>query len=894
MTNNHRRARELFVAACDLTFDEQQLLLDQECSDDPVLRKEVELLLLNDQGESEFQDHTHSIASSESETATIADNELPIRIGRYQIKRRLGHGGMGEVFLATQENPRRDVAIKVIRFGGVSKETLKRFELETRVLGQLNHPGVAQILEAGTADIEYPSGLFRQPYFAMEFVNGKTILEHAKENDLSIRDRLRLIIDVCNAVHSAHQQGIIHRDLKPGNILIDESGNVKVLDFGIARVMDVDSHEMQTQTGNMIGTPAYMSPEQMAADSSQVDTRSDVYSIGVIAYELLCGRKPHMIDKLPLDEAIRQKHQTVNRMSTSDSRLRGDVETIIQKTMASEKNRRYASVSELSADIARYLDHLPIEARPASLGYQFRKFAKRNKVAVASAAIVFAVLLASTLLISKFYLDQSVALQKTQRQILIAQEINQFLNSDLLGQANPSNSGKRDPSVRELLDLAADKVTGRFDELPEVEAELRQTLGQTYFGLGVYAEAEKQFKKSIELFASIDEVEPARLIHARDRYARSLVHQWKLKECERWCLANLQDAKDWLGNDHFRTAECHANLGILLKRQGKFKEAEEQYRRTISILKDSNDFAELKLCNAQRNNLSLVLNDQNRRDEAEEIMRKVVQNWRDMGSPPVETAFGLHSLAAQLWEQYKRKDLSQEVRNEKIAESEKLFDEALKIRIQLYGENHPETAYTLYGIGLVHKSKREYETALELFEKVLDIRRSIYKSDNNLPVLDTINGIGTTLNSLERYEEAADEFELAFVTALDAFGPNHYRTKGLYFSNLLYTLRVFLKDDARIRQLRDEFFDRLADSAKVKLFEALSLTLNANEKFEEAVEIQLELNEFLEKTDASAGRMAWAYNLLSQYYTSLNDIDKADAAKARAERYQAQKAEVKK
>ena len=229
--------------------------------------------------------------------------------------------------------------LKSFVFGGASKETLKRFEFETRVLGQLKHPGVAQILEAGTANIEYPSGQFRQPYFAMEFINGNSILNYAIEKKLSIRDRLRLITDVCEAVHSAHQQGIIHRDLKPGNILIDESGKVKVLDFGIARVLDVDSQDrdVQTRTGNLVGTPAYMSPEQMAADSRQVDTRTDVYSIGVIAYELLCGRKPHKIDELPLDEAIRQKQQTVGRLSTGDSRLRGDVETIIQKALASEK-----------------------------------------------------------------------------------------------------------------------------------------------------------------------------------------------------------------------------------------------------------------------------------------------------------------------------------------------------------------------------------------------------------------------------------------------------------------------------------------------------------------------------------------------------------------------------
>ena len=305
----------------------------------------------------------------------------------------------------------------------------------------------------------------------------------------------------------------------------------------------------------------------------------------------------------------------------------------------------------MAADIDRYLDHLPIEARPASFGYQFGKFAKRNKVAVASTGIVFAVLLASTLLISKFYFDQSLALQESQRQILIAEEINNFLNDDLLGQANPSHSGKKDPTVRELLDRAAAKVDGRFDELPEVEAGLRDTLGRTYIGLGVWVEAEKQLKKAIDLYAVMDDVEPGRIIHSRVGYSRTLIYQWKLEEAEKWCRQNLDDANSWLGEDHSLTATCHGNFAILLKRQGKFKEAESEYRKAIDILAESDDPKDMRVRNAQLNNLSLVLNDQKKFDESEEVIRQVVRNWREMDSRPVDMAFwstffGCTALAA--------------------------------------------------------------------------------------------------------------------------------------------------------------------------------------------------------------------------------------------------------
>ena len=310
-------------------------------------------------------------------------------IGRYRILRLIGEGGMGAVYEAEQDHPRRTVALKIIKSGMASPELLRRFEQESQALGRLQHPGIAQIYEAGTVD----TGFGPQPYFAMEFIRGQSPREYAEANHLNARDRLQMMVKICDAVHHAHQRGLIHRDLKPGNILVDETGQPKILDFGVARVTDSDSRAtQQTDMGQLIGTLAYMSPEQALADPLDIDTRSDVYSLGVILYELLSGRLPYTISK-KVHEAIQAiREEDPARLSTSNRTFRGDIETIVAKALEKERERRYASAAEMAADIQRYLNDEPIIARRPSASYQLQKFARRNKAFVTGVAAVFVVL----------------------------------------------------------------------------------------------------------------------------------------------------------------------------------------------------------------------------------------------------------------------------------------------------------------------------------------------------------------------------------------------------------------------------------------------------------------------------------------------------------------------
>lgn len=308
------------------------------------------------------------------------------RLGEYRILRAFGQGGMGSVYEAEQDRPSRRVALKLIRPGYFSSAALRRFELEAEALGRLQHPGIAQIYEAGVTDMRGTS----QPYIAMEFIVGRPLDEYAKTTNLDLRTKLELFARICDAVQHAHQRGVIHRDLKPGNILVDETGQPKVVDFGLARVVGVDSQlTAHTEAGAVIGTLRYMSPEQAAGDVDAMDTRTDVYSLGLILYELLSGRPPYEIAGRALHEAVRViREDEPARLSSANRSYGGDLEVIAAKALEKEKERRYVAAADVAADIRRFLRDEPVLAQPPSVAYQLRKFAKRHRGFVISAALV--------------------------------------------------------------------------------------------------------------------------------------------------------------------------------------------------------------------------------------------------------------------------------------------------------------------------------------------------------------------------------------------------------------------------------------------------------------------------------------------------------------------------
>jgi WD40 repeat protein len=366
-----RRVEELFDQAIDLDPARQAAFLDEQCGGDADLRAAVEEFLRLDGQAQEAETLLRSPLSGLRPPEVTPPQPA---VGRYRILGLVGQGGMASVYEAEQDRPNRRVALKVIRPGLLSPALLKRFEQEVEILGRLGHPGIAQIYEAGIAE----DG---QPFFAMEFVRGLPLDEYARSRSLMVQDRLSLMARVCDAVQHAHDQGVIHRDLKPSNILVDETGQPKVLDFGVARATDADllTGAGLTQTGQLLGTPSYMSPEQLAADSAAIDHRADVYALGVILFELLAHRLPSQVTNRPLAEVARLiVEEDAPRLGSINPELRGDVETIVAKALAKDRARRYASAADLAADIRRWLASEPILARPPSALYHLRQFARRH------------------------------------------------------------------------------------------------------------------------------------------------------------------------------------------------------------------------------------------------------------------------------------------------------------------------------------------------------------------------------------------------------------------------------------------------------------------------------------------------------------------------------------
>jgi eukaryotic-like serine/threonine-protein kinase len=449
-------------------------------------------------------------------------------IGPYRLLRRLGEGGMGEVWLAEQTRPvHREVALKVIKAGMDTAQVVARFEAERQALAVMAHPAIAQVFDAGATS----QG---RPYFAMEYVRGEAITAYCDRHRLTTRQRLDLFLQVCDGVHHAHQKGIIHRDLKPSNILVtllDDLPVPKIIDFGLAKATtrQLTEHTLFTEVGAFLGTPEYMSPEQVEMTGLDVDTRADVYALGVILYELLTGLLPFDAKALRekgLDELRRTIRETdpprpstrltssVAAVEAARSRgaavrdlaraLRGDLDWITLRALEKDRTRRYGSVSDLAADVHRHLDNLPVLASPPSVKYRAGKFVRRHRAGVTAGAVLVGLLMA-------FAATTGVQARRIARErdranleAATATAVNEFLRTDLLAQASSRNQGAGgtpDPEikVRTLLDLAAARVAGKFAANPRVEAAIRATIGETYEEMGLYPAALEQLQRALDL-----------------------------------------------------------------------------------------------------------------------------------------------------------------------------------------------------------------------------------------------------------------------------------------------------------------------------------------------------------------------------------------------------------
>jgi serine/threonine protein kinase/tetratricopeptide (TPR) repeat protein len=472
--------RRIFEACLDVTAGpDRQQVLDRECGTDAQLRAEVEILLAADAADTATAQLLDQGAVARP--APVAELLPGTDVGGFRIVRRIGAGGMGTVYEAEQREPQRRVALKVMQVGGGGQAALQRFRQEARILARLQHPQIAQVHGAGV----HPLGNLQVPFLAMEFVAGaRDLIEHASTHRLDARARMALLASVCDAVHHGHLKGVVHRDLKPANVLVDESGRPKIIDFGIARCVDADDESAGlTRTGQLLGTLQYMAPEQFGSEATAVDARTDVWAIGVIAFELLTGRPPFDLSGQPLVEAARTvTERRAPRLSTVDRGLRGDLDTIVAHCLEIEPARRYQSALQIHDDLLAWLEHRPIRARPPSTLYQLRKFARRHRLAVALAALTVLALAAAGVLL----LWQNRSLQRERNR---AATVNDVLQR-ILTEADPFRRRGAELTVVEALDAAAGEQIG-LERIGDdaVAGELHHTIGRSYYELSEYARA---------------------------------------------------------------------------------------------------------------------------------------------------------------------------------------------------------------------------------------------------------------------------------------------------------------------------------------------------------------------------------------------------------------------
>jgi len=728
---------------------------------------------------------------------------VPARIGHYAILRVLGEGGMGTVYEAQQESPKRAVALKVIRAGYLAPALLRRFELESQVLGRLQHPGIAQVYEAGVVKDGRGGDL---PFFAMEFVKGVPLTDYAAQKCLGTRERLELLARVCDAVYHAHQKGIIHRDLKPANIMVDESGQPKILDFGVARATDSDLQQttMQTDVGAIIGTVPYMSPEQVGGDPDDLDTRSDVYALGVIAYELLAGRLPYDLQRKMIHEAARIiREEEPTRLSSINRTLRGDVETIVAKALEKDKARRYQSAETFASDIRRYLKHETITARPASTWYQLQKFSRRNRGLVAGVAATM-LAMAGGLLATAVALKRARAAESAEKERADElTEVSEFQASQLsdidprvMGErlvkhlAAEINAGlERDGAgadeVRDALDRfsgslahanltnvalasldetiferAIRTVDDRFAGQPLVKATLLLSVANTMVKLGLQDKAEAPLREVIAIRKRLlGENDPDYLssVHA---LGMLLMSQGRLADAESCLRTALEGKRRELGVDHVSTLVTLNTLGRLLRDRGDFADAEASIREAFerrgrTLGSDDPDTLRSMISLADL----LVVRD--RPGDAETVCREAVERCRRiLGNLDTDTLQSINCLGLALLDQGRP------------SEAEHLWREALDGRRRVLGDDHPDTLVSLNNLGFVLRAQGRHAEAEPLFREALERKRRVL-GGSHPSTLASLNNMGLLMRSLGRHAEAESLFSACLEKRRRVLGDDH-------------------------------------------------------------------------------------------------------------------------
>jgi tetratricopeptide (TPR) repeat protein len=685
------------------------------------------------------------VQKENSNTASsLARAEKPgDRIGRYKLLQQIGEGGCGIVYMAEQEEPvRRLVALKIIKLGMDTRSVIARFEAERQALALMEHPNIAKVHDAGATETG-------RPFFVMELVRGVKLTSYCDQQKLSTSQRLELFLQVCQAVQHAHQKGIIHRDLKPSNILVTEQDGApvpKIIDFGIAKATTeqrLTDKTLFTAFEQFLGTPAYMSPEQAGLGGLDIDTRSDIYSLGVLLYELLTGQPPFDTEKLArsaLDEILRTVREvepprpssrfttlTQEELTTVAQRrqvastklptlLRGDLDWIVMKCLEKNRGRRYETANGLARDIERHLGNEPVAARPPGRLYEFQKTVRRHKFGFAAAGAVMVALTLGLAMSTWESLKEGRARRravaaeaKANTEAAKSRQVSELFK-DMLKGAGPEVASGRDATIlREILDRTAERVIKELTNQPAVEVEILQTLGETYAVLAEYKKSEEMVREELRAAQAIPGGGRAEVAKALELLAATRTWVGPQEEAEKWARESLKIRRELFGNEHVEVAESLTTLAYAFMNQDKVTEAEGILREVLEMRRKLHGKEHREVAETLHH-LALSVESQGRWAEAEDLERQaLVMSRKMLGNLHPSVAESLHNLAHVL---------DQEGRLDK---AEDLIREALAMERKLYGEEHPAVlrarvilAEALRDQGKLTEAEQEYREELAL------------------------------------------------------------------------------------------------------------------------------------------------------------------------------------
>lgn len=772
--------RSIFEEALERTADERGAFIAERCGPDSSLRQEVQALLSADRQADGFLDD----GLGEGLPSSLEPGQT---VGPYRVLQLLGEGGMGEVYEVEQETPvQRKVALKLVKLGMDTRQIVARFESERQALALMDHPNISRVFDGGATEAG-------RPYFVMEFVKGVPLNVYCDKYRVDTVGRLELFLQVCDGVHHAHQKGIIHRDIKPSNVLVtvlEDRPVPKIIDFGVAKATGhrLTQGTLHTALGQMVGTPEYMSPEQAEMSSLDIDIRSDVYSLGVLLYELLTGTRPlerkdgladgieGMRRRILEDEPPRPSTRVESLGDTATDvagkrgadvsqlkrQLRGDLDWITMRALEKDRTRRYSSVPELAADVGRHLRHEPVVAGPASGFYRIGKFVRRHRMGVGAALVAALAIGIGVAGVAAGLVQARRAESRALQEAETANRVSQFL-ADLFKISDPRATRPDSITAQEILERGARQVRTDLSGQPQVQGRLMNAIGSVYLNMGLFAEAAALLGEALAVRQGVLPEGDLSVAESQHQLALAFRALGRFAEAEPLLTEALASRQASLAATDPLVVATTGDLASILTSRGRFAEAEPLFMRALELTELDTDADPVQLANCH-SNLGNFFGMQGRAEEAEPFFERALEIRMGVhgGDEHPQVVREMHNLAT----------LYNIMGNDESAE--RLYRRTLEVQESLYGAEHPQAGDTLAGLAGLQLRQGQLEEAESLFSRSVEVMRTTVGSTHPV-IAEALQGLGTVRVKQGRLEEAEGYYRRALAMRERIHGPTHPR-----------------------------------------------------------------------------------------------------------------------